>query len=148
MDTSARLIELDERNVATAMARAREFGLEHVDAVVADATKPASYVGAVPANVVVVCGVFGNVPDSELGSFIGRLPELCAPAATIVWTRHRRAPDMTEPIGEHFRGAGFERVRADRSDAVVVASQKLVRSPRALELDDELFHFVADPAWG
>jgi hypothetical protein len=35
------------------------------------------------------------------------MPTLCSPGATVVWTRHRREPDLTPTIREWFVEAGF-----------------------------------------
>jgi hypothetical protein len=94
----ARLVELDPRNVATARAAVREAGLGGVEVVAGDAGLSDAYAGAVPAGLVLVCGVFGNVTDEAIAHVVRRLPELCAPGATAIWTRHRLPPDLTPSI--------------------------------------------------
>jgi hypothetical protein len=66
-----------------------------------------SYVGAVPADLVLVCGVFGNISDGDIEATVAVLPSFCAPGATVIWTRHRRPPDLTPTILEWFVRAGF-----------------------------------------
>ena len=41
------------------------------------------------------------------------LPAFCAPGATVIWTRHRRPPDLTIEIRRWFADAGFEPVAFD-----------------------------------
>ncbi|MGO9873948.1 MAG: SAM-dependent methyltransferase, partial [Acidimicrobiia bacterium] len=61
-DVRGRLVELDPRNCDVARAAA-PAGVE-VDA--ADASDTNAYRGAVPAELVLACGVFGNISDSHI----------------------------------------------------------------------------------
>ena len=108
-DVRARLVELDPRNVAVARAAVSAAGLD-VEVVEADAALTDAYVGAVPAGLVLVCGVFGNVNDADVERIIGHLPGFCGPAATVIWTRHRRPPDLTPRIRDWFARAGFVQI--------------------------------------
>jgi hypothetical protein len=38
------------------------------------------------------------VSDGDIRRCVGLLPMLCAEGATVVWTRHRRSPDLTPQI--------------------------------------------------
>lgn len=57
------MVELDTRNAALAEERAQAAGLHQVDVVTADASLTDHYRGMVPADLVLVCGVFGNITD-------------------------------------------------------------------------------------
>jgi hypothetical protein len=41
---------------------------------------------------------------------------LCAPGATVIWTRHRRPPDLTPTIKDWFAESGFTEVEFDELD--------------------------------
>ena len=41
-----------------------------------------AYAGAVPADIVVLVGIFGNISDDDLWRLIDASPQLCAPGAT------------------------------------------------------------------
>ncbi len=114
-DVRARLVELDEDNVAFARASARAAGLDEntIEIVRGDASDTSAYEGMVPANLVLACGVFGNVPDDDIRNTIVSLPALCAPGATVIWTRGRRAPDVTPTIRSWFAEAEFDEVAFD-----------------------------------
>ena len=58
---TARLVELNPDNAATARELAAAAGLPRVEVVTADAAEPAAYAGLVPADLVLACGVFGNI---------------------------------------------------------------------------------------
>ncbi|WP_345461208.1 class I SAM-dependent methyltransferase family protein [Actinoallomurus oryzae] len=62
-DVRARLVELDERNTALASAAVRAAGLDQVEVLTGDAALTDHYRGMVPADVVLVCGLFGNITD-------------------------------------------------------------------------------------
>jgi hypothetical protein len=143
-DLVARLVELDERNVQAARAASREAGLSGVEVVAGDAGISDAYAGAVPADLVLVCGVFGNVSDADIAHVVGRLPELCAPGASVLWTRHRLPPDLTPSIREWFQRAGFEEIgfEAPEGTLVSVGANRLRGDPRPLELGVRLFDFV------
>ena len=57
-----------------------------------DAGLVSSYVGAGPADVLLACGVFGNIPDGDLLRTVDALPGLLAPGGTVVWTRGAKVP--------------------------------------------------------
>jgi len=102
----ARLVELDPRNVAAMSESARRAGLD-LDIVQGDAAEPSLYRGAVPADVVLLCGVLGNIPKRDVQFTIASLPQLCRTGGTVIWTRSRRPPDLTPQIRGWFADAGF-----------------------------------------
>lgn len=107
-DVRARLVEIDPTLVTRGRDAARHEALEHVSFFIGDASKTSAYAGAVPADVVLVCGVFGNVSDDDVHNTVVHLPELCATGATVIWTRGRFHPDLTPAIRCWFIRAGFE----------------------------------------
>jgi hypothetical protein len=143
-DVLARLVELDERNVTTARAAAREAGLSGVEVVAGDAGISDVYAGAVPADLVLVCGVFGNISEADIAHVVSRLPEFCAPGARVLWTRHRLEPDLTPSIREWFERAGFEEIGFEAPEGTVmsVGANRLRVDPRPLERGVRLFRFV------
>ena len=82
----ARLIELDPRNAESARAFARKADLDRVEVVTADASETNAYLGAVPADLVLMCGVFGNVSDEDVERTVRLLPGFCAREALVIWT--------------------------------------------------------------
>ena len=79
-----------------------------VEVVVGDAALTDHYVGMVPAYLVLVCGVFGNMTDDDVRRTIGYCSQLCAHGGTVVWTRGRWEPDLVPQICDWFAGRGFE----------------------------------------
>nr|WP_236646969.1 class I SAM-dependent methyltransferase family protein [Micromonospora acroterricola] len=103
----AELIEYDPRNVAAARMAISAARLDGITATQADAGDFAPYRTAVPADLVVLAGVLGNISDADARATIDALPRLCASDATVIWTRTRRHPDLTPAIRGWFATAGF-----------------------------------------
>jgi hypothetical protein len=113
---SAVLVEYDPRNAALARRAAEQADLPQVEVRQADAARVGNYADALPADVLLLCGIFGNVSDEDIERTAAAAPALCAPGATVIWTRHRRAPDLTPRIRGWFRASGFDEVAFDVPD--------------------------------
>src|ERR1700742_2284341 len=142
-DVRARLVELDERNVAIARQAAQAAGLDGVEVLQADAGTTDACAGAVPAQIVLVCGIFGNITDGDIRTTVAALPSLCAPGALVLWTRHRRPPDLTPAIRSWFEQAGFreEAFHTSPDGFMSVGAHRLTGVPGALGLGQRLFTF-------
>jgi hypothetical protein len=143
-DITGVLVELDLDNVAAANEALAAAGLTGVRARVGDAGHTSSYDAAVPANLVLACGVFGNIPDDDVQRTVAALSGLCDADATVIWTRHRRAPDLTPTIRGWLADAGFEEVAfcSPGPDRYAVGIARLTGPPRALGDDRRLFAFT------
>jgi hypothetical protein len=142
-DVHALLVELDEHNVTQARQRAAEAGLAGVEVRQADASDTASFAGGVPADLLLVCGVYGNISDADIETTVRHLPELCAPGATTVWTRHRGEPDRTPAIRQLYLEAGFDEVAFDTEEGFLfaVGTARLTTPPRPFVPGRHLFDF-------
>lgn len=141
----ALLVELDPRNAAEAEAAARDSGLARVRVLVADAAETANYRGAVPADVILACGIFGNISDDDIHATVAALPALAAPGATVIWTRGRWANnDPTPRIRSWFREAGFEELSFDAPDdcPYSVGVNRLASPPLPFDPTLRLFRFL------
>ncbi|HEV2590625.1 MAG TPA: class I SAM-dependent methyltransferase [Gaiellaceae bacterium] len=98
-----RLVELTPQLADTARSYAEEHGLEF-EVMCADAGRSEAYA----ADLVLLCGIFGNVADRDVRRTVGAAAALCNVDGFVVWTRHRFAPDLTPSIREWFAEAGFE----------------------------------------
>jgi len=134
----ALLVELDEDNARIA-ERAAPGGVE---VVCGDAALTDAYVGAVPADLVLACGIFGNIGDADIRRTVATLPQLCAPGATVIWTRGRHAPDLMPAICDWFEQDGFERVHLDSDGRYGVGVHRYTGPPRPLEPGVRMFAFL------
>ncbi len=143
-DVAGRLVELDTRNVAAARTALGAAALPGVTVVQGDAARTDVYLGAVPADLVLVCGVFGNVTDADIEHTVQTLPQLCAAGATVIWTRHRRPPDLTIDIRAWFAAAGFVETAFETvpDGTVSVGVHRLEGPPAPLRLGRRLFTFL------
>jgi Methyltransferase domain len=87
---SAVLVELDSTLASAARRTAAELGLASVEVRTADAGQLDTYAGMPPANIVLACGVFGNITDADDRSTIRTLPQLLAANGSVIWTRGDR----------------------------------------------------------
>jgi hypothetical protein len=142
-DVDARLVELDPGNAAMAARTAAAAGLHRVETVVGDAALTEQYRGLVPADLVLMCGVFGNITDADVARTISHGPELCATGATLVWTRHREPPDLVPQICRWLEERDFERVWLTEPESDFgVGVHRFVGKPRPLS-PGRMFTFVA-----
>lgn len=141
-DVRALLVEMDAHNVVVARERAAAADLSRVEVVQGDASVTSAYRHAVPANVLLLCGIFGNISHDDVRTTVAAASSLCAPGAIVVWTRHRRPPDQTPSIRDLFAQAGFDEVAFDSAgeDRFAVGTHRLVVDP--LPYDDELTMFT------
>jgi hypothetical protein len=142
-DVRARLVELDPVLAADARAAARASGLSDVEVVQGDASTTSAYEGLVPADVIMACGVFGNITPDDIRTTVLALPQLAAPGAVAIWTRHTRPPDLTPSIRAWFAEAGFAEVAFDTEDgrSFSVGVARLVADPLPFRPGQTLFEF-------
>jgi hypothetical protein len=139
---SALLVELNPQLVAR--ARERVARLPRVEVVEGDAGVTDAYEGFAPADLVLACGVFGNVPDDDVENTVRALRQLCAEGGTVIWTRHRRSPDLTPSIRRWFAEAGFREQAFDSpgSGSFAVGVHRSARPPLPLVRGRRLFIFA------
>jgi hypothetical protein len=105
---SALLVEQDPALVRFARTRAEAAGVgDRISVIEGDASQSGLYAGAVPADVVLVCGVFGNITAADITRTIDAMSGWCTPGGQVIWTRHRRPPDRTPDVRADFAAAGF-----------------------------------------
>ncbi|WP_174533594.1 methyltransferase domain-containing protein [Micromonospora chalcea] len=142
-DVTARLVELDERNADLARRAAADAGLTGVEVVTGDASLTDCYADLAPADLVLVCGIFGNITDDDIRATVRHCASLCATGGTVLWTRHRREPDLVPVICEWFAEEGFEPVAVGSpADGVGVGAHRFTGTPRPLAPGVRIFTFV------
>ncbi len=117
-ETSVLLVELDPDLASAARTAARDLGLPAVEVRTANAGTTTSYDGAEPADVLMACGVFGNITDDDIATSIGTFPSFLTSGGHVIWTRGHQVPqdptaydgDPSELVRLLFADAGFEEV--------------------------------------
>jgi len=134
-DVHAVLVESDPRNAGAARRAAVQAGLLQVEVREADAAAVASFADALPADVLLLCGIFGNVSDEDIKFTVEAASAMCRPGGTVIWTRHRRAPDLTPQIRDWFTASGFDELAFDALDTedrlMTVGANRLRRAATA-----------------
>jgi hypothetical protein len=143
-DVHAVLVESNPRNADLARQSAARAGLPQVEVRTADAATVASYADALPADVLLLCGIFGNVSERDIQRTVEAAPALCKVGATVIWTRHRRPPDLTPRVRAWFAASGFDETSFDALRTGVrtsVGVNRLRRAPEAALPSHSLFTF-------
>jgi hypothetical protein len=148
-EVSALLVELDPDLVAFARERAAAAGpgvTERIRIVEGDASQSRLYADAVPADIVLVCGVFGNISDADITNTIGAMRGFCVAGGHVIWTRHRRPPDLTPAIRADFASAGFTELafEAPENTVMTIGHHRLDGPPAPFAPAEQLFDFVGD----
>jgi hypothetical protein len=142
-DIQARLVELDPRNAQVATIVADGVGLSNCEVIEGDAALTATFNGAVPADLVLLCGVLGNISYDDVIYTIEQLPSLCAPHATIIWTRGGKPPDLRQAIRRLFAHNGYqEKWWEGPPKPYGVGVHQLAVNPPPYDPSQRLFHFI------
>ena len=137
---AARLVELDPDLAQRARERAAEIS-PTIEVVTGDASSTSSFAGAVPAGIVLACGIFGNITDDDIHNTVAHLPSLCAPNATVIWTRGTFAPDLTPTVRVWFMEAGFTELDFVAIADTTAGGRRRPHSPRRLTRSNPTFTF-------
>ena len=139
------LVELHPSLAAAARATAAAAGLGNVQVRTADAGNTSAYIGAVPADLVLMVGIFGNISDVDLERTVRAMPQLCAPGATLVWSRAPRGDDRNDAVRAWFAESDFVEIDyavADVPDPPALGVARFDGPPAMLVPDRHLFTFV------
>lgn len=114
-----------------------------MDVVTGDAALIDQYEDMAPADLVLICGLFGNITDADIEHTVAACSQLCKAGGTVIWTRHRAAPDRVPQICEWFEAQGFERQWLSAADAGFgVGVHRFAGTPQPLRRGERLFEFV------
>lgn len=141
--TTGTLIELLEPNAAVARERIDSLGVD-LQVHVGDASTTDAYADAVPADLVLLVGIMGNISADDIHRLVATAPQFCSPGATVIWTRGDQQPDLGPQIRDWFREAGFtELAYRDRLEgtSMRVGVEQLAREPEPLRPGVRLFTF-------
>jgi hypothetical protein len=143
-DVRAVLVEANPRLAEAARAAAAEAGLVQVEVRQADAAAVASFADALPADVLLLCGIFGNVSQQDIKRTVEASAAMCTPGATVIWTRHRRPPDLTRQVRAWFAASGFSELAFDAPESstlIGLGAHRLRRAATGGLPDGPLFAF-------
>jgi ubiquinone/menaquinone biosynthesis C-methylase UbiE len=138
------LVERDEALAAAAGERARALALPEVTVVVGDAGALATFAEHLPVDLLLLCGIFGNVSEHDIRATINAVGSMLRPGGTVIWTRGGSAPDLRPSVRRWFVEAGYEEVAYDgEPERYGVGVGRLISPPPGpSELPARLFTFT------
>jgi hypothetical protein len=144
-DVTGCLIELDPQLADTATSNLRSIESQ-IAVRCGDASDPHMFGDLVPADVLLLVGIFGNIADSDVQRLISTVPAICRQGATVIWTRHRREPDLTPSIALWFADAGCESstFSSPGLGSFAVGSERYRNTTSPAQLPERLFTFRDD----
>jgi hypothetical protein len=137
------LIEIDARNAAVARNWVHKLGVD-IDVVEADGGTTSAYAGLVPADLVLLSGIMGNIAPADIERLVHVSRQFCSPHATVLWTRGAQDPDLGPDIRRWFAEAGFDEIACDEwieGTGMRVGVEQLTAAPEPLRPGDEIFTF-------
>lgn len=144
-DVSGRIVELDPRNTDMARKALTRIVGDRIEVVTGDAGQADAYLGAAPAEILLVVGLLGNIADADAERTIRLLPGFAAPGAYVVWSRGAReaVADLNPTIRRWFAEAGFtelEHTYIDGSQGL--GFHRFDGTPAPFPAGEKLFEFV------
>jgi hypothetical protein len=116
-DVTAWLVDSDRQSVVIGTRQAASVGLaKTVSFVSGDATLYETYKDIPPADIVLVCGVWGHVAPDQRALLVAGIASLCKSDGVVIWTRGL-GPNMSrlQEIQSHFAGADWDKVRVSNT---------------------------------
>ena len=107
---SAVLVELDPDLAEAARREAAALGLD-VDVRTDDAGLVAAWLDVVPVDVLMLCGVLGNVSDDDVRRILAAAALMLQRGGTVIWTRANdpdAAEDPSEVVRRRLLDAGWQ----------------------------------------
>ena len=144
-DVAALVVDLDDALLGRAASRAGELGLDAVSTRCADAGTTAGYVDWLAVDVLLACGIFGNVSDADVHQCVSGFPAMLRRGGHVLWTRHRRQPDLTGQIRSWLDSMGFEeRAFVTVEGTAAAVGHHVWPMPTTGTVPLQLFRFVGD----
>lgn len=143
-DVHALLVELDERNTATIDRRAAAAGLVGVRSLTADAGSTDVLVDVAPVDVLLLCGMLGNITMVDAERTIAAIAMLVRPGGAVVWTRRNVPVDQTARLRAAFDAIDCRSVDfVDPADEkFTVGLERFEGEPVPFEPGHRVFDFV------
>ena len=135
------LIELDARLAADARDRAAD--LPGVTVRQADAGDPSAFTDVLPVDLLLLCGIFGNISAADIRVTVGAVPAMLAAGGTVIWTRGRyQGTDLRPVVRSWFTDAGLTELTFDGEPEPFGVGVARSTTPTTGELPQRLFTFV------
>ena len=138
------LVELEPTLARDAAENAAGLGLAGVLVAEADAGDTAVFVDALPCDLLLLCGIFGNIADDDIRATLAAVPAMVRPGGYVVWTRGWfEHGDLRPQVREWSVEAGLSEVSYEGAPAQYGVG--LYRCPEVAQsgpLPERLFTFI------
>jgi hypothetical protein len=138
------LVEIDPALAAAAERRAVDVGVA-ATVIVGDAGLATTWRNVGPVDLLMLCGIFGNISETDIRTTIRASRGMLAPGGNVMWTRGRFAPDpdLRPQIRTWFREAGFREIAFDSEPAGYgVGVNRVTSHLPATPVPERLFAFL------
>jgi hypothetical protein len=141
---AAVLVEQDETLARRARATAEAAGLGNVEVRRADAGNVGVFRDLLPVDVLMLCGVFGNIEPAAVRHLVEQVPAMVTGGGSVIWTRGGQQPHDPRPeVRRWFVQAGMPEVSFDGPPNGYGVGVNRVESSRPRQIDERrLFTFV------
>jgi hypothetical protein len=137
------LVELDPVLAAAAERRALDAGVA-ATVVVGDAGLANTWQSVVPVDLLMLCGIFGNIMEADIRNTIVTARGVVSRGGSVIWTRgYFVDQDLRRQIRQWFADAGFMEISFDSEPTGYGVGVNLLASDAcATPIPDRLFSFV------
>lgn len=137
------LVELDTSLAAAARRRAHDLDVE-ATVICADAGATSTWHRVVPVDLLLLCGVFGNIEDADIRTTIAATRSLLTEDGHVVWTRGARGDvDRRPQVRQWFAQAGLVEVHFEGEPrGYGVGVHRAPSAGRGDRLPERLFSFL------
>jgi hypothetical protein len=137
------LVELDPRLAAAAERRAVDIGVA-ATVLLDDAGFAKTWQSVLPVDLLMLCGIFGNVSEADIRNTIAAARGMLVPGGSVIWTRGSFThEDLRPQIRAWFTEAGFTEIAFDSEPSGYgVGVNRLTSDAPDATTPDRLFSFV------
>jgi hypothetical protein len=137
------LVELDRELASAGGQRAAEAGVE-ATVITGDAGDTSLWRQHLPVDLLMLCGIFGNISRADIRTTIASAPAALAPGGAVIWTRGaRREGDLRQQVRQWFDDVGFAEVGYESEPGGFgVGVNRWPRDEIRQAIPDRLFVFI------
>jgi hypothetical protein len=137
------LVELDAELASSASERARAAEVT-AQVIVGDAGRSTTWREHLPADLLMLCGIFGNISDADIRTTVTASPSMLTPGGAVIWTRGAFGEvDLRPQIRQWFVEAGFEELGFEAEPHGYGVGVARIREPvPASPVPEQLFTFT------
>lgn len=146
-DVRAFLIDKNEQSIARGKLAAEQVGLsQQFHFLKADARLSRSYIGIVPANIIILVGVLGHVRHKEIVRLVQNVPMLCKAGGWLIWAKKLKIHtnhNQVLSVRNLLQRSAFKEVQYEETglDGFAVSRAQFIGPTTPLDPARRLFEF-------